>query len=119
MNGKPSEFKRRIEGTRVSSVLFVEDYLQMIFDDYGLTLYVWPEIEKRGIVMLNGQAGYRDALCNLINCRVIEATEKDDEIAILFTDGSYLTMSLRPEDRAGPESGLFFSQMGSLTIVWT
>jgi hypothetical protein len=112
-------FKSAIEGMRLSSVVFVEDYLQLVFDDYVLTMFVWPEISGGGKTFKYGSEGYRDALSRLVNRRVVEAIEDPGEkISVLFSSGDILSMSLREDDRTEVEAGSFCRTKGGLFIVW-
>jgi hypothetical protein len=77
-------------GEQLSSVTFVQDYLQLDFDGKKLTCYEWP------IVVLSGQRfdinvmQYRNALCSLI------AKEIKDTI---FIDAKMLELNFETEEQ--------------------
>ncbi len=48
-------------GQRLSSVEFVQDYLQLHFDDYTLTIYNRLRLESRGTYLADQRAGFKDA----------------------------------------------------------
>src|ERR1700686_1222650 len=53
----------KIVGEQLSSVEFVQDYVQLHFDGPTITAFVWPTLNLGGNIMCFGDAGYRDALC--------------------------------------------------------
>jgi hypothetical protein len=74
-----------IEGTELTAVEFVTDYLRLRFGDAGagpmLTLYVWPHVLLA-------------------------------DFSVEFESGTVIALSLREEDIDGPESGSY-SEDGS------
>src|SRR5580692_5452288 len=66
-----------IIGEQLSSVEFVQDYVQLRFDGPTLTAFVWPELRQ-------GEA-----------------------VIVEFEDGAIICVSLRAEDSVGPEAGHF------------
>ncbi|MGA8222488.1 MAG: hypothetical protein WB780_12605 [Candidatus Acidiferrales bacterium] len=97
-------------GEQLSSVEFVQDYLQLHFDGPALTLFVWPVIVLADQEAHFGEVGYRNVLCARIGRKVIEVSiDEEKAIVIHFDDGVSMTNSLRPEDRTGPEAGYFAS----------
>ena len=102
-------FIGRILGEQLSSVEFVQDYLQLHFDGPTLTLFVWPVVFATGQMYQLGKSGcFRDELCGRIAHKVVEVvTDDSDALTIRFDDSSSVVVSLRPEDRTGPETGYF------------
>ncbi len=106
-----------IVGLVLSSVEFVFDYVQFHF--HGSTLSAFSSLEVRdgeSLFRVN-TPGYRDALCRRIGI-VVDCVEvkEGQELVISFQDGGALRISLRPEDRAGPESATFSSASGGIWI---
>jgi len=96
-----------LEGRRLNSITFVEDYVQFTFDGPWLTLYHWPKISSVTDSYQLGVPGYRDALCGQIG-KIVKTTSVTGEVLKLeFTDGIAFESSLRDEDYVGPEAGLF------------
>jgi hypothetical protein len=101
-------FVDKIVGEPLSSVEFVMDYVQLHFAGPTLTLFVWPVVAVKEHETHFGEPGYRDALCGRITHIVTKVMMADDKaLSVQFDDGSAITVSLRPEDRTGPEAGYF------------
>ncbi len=98
----------RIIGEELTSVEFVQDYVQLRFHRPTLTLFSWPVVRIAGEAFRFGEAGYRDRLCERIGRKVVAASfREDDAIRITFDDGAEFNVSLKLEDREGPETGYF------------
>ncbi|MBB5341294.1 hypothetical protein [Tunturiibacter gelidoferens] len=97
-----------IEGQELSSVTFVQDYLQLDFNGPVLTLYHWPEVFRTEGSYAFGEPEYRDVLCAQIG-ESANTTSLVTGLAleIEFENGVILRSSLRDEDYEGPEAGLF------------
>ena len=84
-----------ILGEQLSSVEFVQDYLQLHFDGSTLTCYSWPKI----LVDFNSYEifdnGYRDAICKIIGCKIdkIYLNEKKS-LSILFDKEYQIILNL-------------------------
>jgi hypothetical protein len=97
-----------IEGEELKAVEFVEDFLQLRFGEPLLTLYAWPHVLLPDFSVAFGEPEYRNALCSLIGEQVATAVlEQDDALTIEFGNGLVLGLSLREEDKDGPESGSY------------
>jgi hypothetical protein len=97
-----------IVGEQLSSLEFVQDYVQLWFDGPNLTLFVWPSLHFPNRVVRFGEPGYRDELCARIGHKVVRAKIRSDEdIVIKFDDGVEIFVPLKPEARTGPEAGYF------------
>jgi hypothetical protein len=79
--------KSKLVGEQLSSVEFVQDYVQLHFDGRTLTAYIWPEIKIKDSIFRFGEIEYRNKLCNLIGVEVEDLFLKDKEfLIILFND---------------------------------
>lgn len=76
----------RLVGEQLSSVIFVQDYLQLDFDGKRLTLNVWPTVVRSEERISFGDAGYRDTLCGLIATTVTETSETETLITLRLGD---------------------------------
>jgi hypothetical protein len=87
---------KSILGEQLSSVEFVQDYLQLHFDGNTLTYYSWPNIIQ-GSRSLNIQTiGYRDALCEIISQKVIRILLFDNtQLDIFFDNDHQVSLSLK------------------------
>jgi hypothetical protein len=107
---KTLEFINLILGEQLSSVEFVQDYIQLHFDGPTLTLFAWPVVITNEKEHRFGTAtDYRDELCRRIGHKVLDVVTNNnlDSFRIRFDDGTDFAVSLRPEDRSGPEAGYF------------
>jgi len=110
---------RMVEGRELSAVTFVRDYLQLHFDGPFLNAYVWPVVVLPDAVPYSAATrGYRDKLCARIGCAVLSASETKDHIAISFADDSLFRISLRDEDRSGPEAAVLDDGSGQRWNTW-
>lgn len=97
-----------IVGEQLSSVEFVEDYVQWHFEGPTLTAFVPPTLRLHGRTIRFGEQGYRDELSARINHNVLAAYVRDgDAVIIEFDDEAAICISLKPEDQVGPEAGHF------------
>lgn len=94
----------QIVGYVLSSVTFVMDYVQLAFDGPALTAYTLPMISLETGTLKWVQPGYRDALCAQIGRRVERTSVDRDHVAIVFSGGAAISISLRDEDYCGPEA---------------
>ena len=94
-----------LKGCELSAVTFVRDYVQLQFDGPFLNCFVLPRVTVSETTFSSDSPGYRDALCGQIGKTVAGAAVEDDVVFhIFFADGSLIEISLRPEDRPGPEA---------------
>ena len=105
-----------IIGEALTAVEFVQDYLQLRFDQAFFTLFVWPEVaDADGIAVAFGQPGYRDALCSVIGENVTDAQfEEGQSLTLEFENSTVLALSLREEDIDAPEVGSFTGASGEV-----
>lgn len=104
---KPIPIEKTI-GQPLSSVEFVQDYVQLRFDGPTLTAFTWPILHVEGTMIRFNEPGYRDRLCERIGHRVLAAAFREAEaLSVKFDDEVEMSISLRPEDRQGPEAGYF------------
>ena len=106
-----------LAGEQLSSVEFVQDFLQLRFGEALLTLFVWPDVaDPDGISVGFGQLGYRDALCIAIGETVMQAEFNEGRsLTVEFENGIVFALSLRDEDLDTPEAGNYRSPSGDYT----
>lgn len=108
-----------IVGSQLSSVEFVQDYVQLHFDGPSLAAITHPVVAAGGTHFEWGSPGYRDALCERIGKTVQEvAVVGGRDIQIKFSDGPRILISLQPEDYRGPEAAVFIGAPGEAWVVW-
>ena len=98
---------RKLIGSKLSSIEFVMDYVQLRYDGPTLTAYTTPTVVRDNDKYAWGGSGYRDALCDQIS-HELRQVEVDEQVRLTFDDGVSVLISLRDEDYTGPES-LHFS----------
>ena len=99
-----------VVGRQLSSVEFVQDYLQLRFDGPCLTAITHPKVRVGKVWFEWGKPGYRDQVCDRIK-KVVTRTAVSDgrEIWIKFDDGACISISLRPDDYRAAEAVIFDS----------
>jgi hypothetical protein len=100
-----------LKSQRLSSVEFVQDYIQLHFDDYTMTLYNPVKILQGSDGLRQEQVGFKDALCNLIN-RVVRDVScmESDRVEVLFDSGSSVVVSIADKDYSALEAILLCSR---------
>jgi hypothetical protein len=113
-----------IEGETLSSVTFVQDYMQLDFNGPALTLFIWPEVFVLAGSQIGegsyafGEPGYRDALCLQIG-EAVERTSLEEGVAleIQFENETIFRTTLRDEDYDGPEAGQYTSGVAGDPLI--
>ena len=109
---------RSMIGLEVGSVVFVRDYLQIVFDGSTLNLVTWPSIEVDNKKYIENTPGYRDALCKLIDKTITKAVEhQKEQLIIYFSGDALMEVSLKDEDRRAVEAVMYYRD-GRLLKVW-
>jgi hypothetical protein len=107
-----------LRGAQVSSVVFIKDYVQLHLQaetdehtpfgnrvrDIHLNAITDPIVEVAGQRFAHGDDGWRDAMCQLIDRHVTGAVVDASEVRLDFDGDIFLRVSLREEDRVGPEA---------------
>ena len=92
-------------GEQLSAVTFVQDYVQLHFDGPRLTVFSHAAVLLGDKTFHWGKPGFRDALCDSIAKKITDArVAYGDSIAISFTDGSTIQVSLKDEDYRSAEA---------------
>jgi hypothetical protein len=100
-----------LKSQRLSSVEFVQDYIQLHFDDYTMTLYNPVKILQGSDSFGREQVGFKDALCNLINRVVLDVSyTKSNKVEVVFDSGSSVVVCIADKDYSGPEALLLRSR---------
>jgi hypothetical protein len=102
----------------LSSVEFVQEYVQLRFDGPTLTAYTPPTVGLASSgVLAWAQAGYRDALCDLIGSVVRSVEVQPDAVRLGFESGSAICVSLKDDDYRGPEALQFSLETGKTWVA--
>jgi hypothetical protein len=107
-------------GAELSAVCFVRDYTEFHFDgSIVLALGTVGVRQHTAVVLTECHPGWRDALCATISRALTRLHIVDgDSIAMYFGDGSTIWISLREDERLGPESAHFLPEIGKPLQVW-
>lgn len=76
--------KNKLVGEQLSSVEFVQDYIQLHFDGRTITAYIWPEVKIKNEIWRFGEIEYRNKLCSLIGIEVEDLFFQDKEFLVLL-----------------------------------
>lgn len=118
IEGEGAKVLHLLEGRELDAVTFVRDYVQFHFEGPLLNAYVWPTVLVGTVRHAAGTLGYRDELCARIGRTVSSAREANEHMSLSFNDGSSIEISLRIEDRSGPEAALLDDGSGRVWNVW-
>jgi hypothetical protein len=115
-----NNFLNILKGEKLSSVIFVMDYLQLDFNGNRLTLNLWPIVSVNNSSYKYGDQFYRDQLCSFITKKVSDDILKIDEVLILkFNDQNSIKMLLHPTNPeiCTPEILDFRDTAGNLYVL--
>jgi len=100
-------------GEQLSSVTFVQDYVQLSFDGPCLTLFTWPVVIISERAISKHEQNYKDALCAQIGIQIASTIlNPSDCLTILFSNSIILQVSLKDEDYVAAEAVMFQSDQG-------
>jgi hypothetical protein len=101
----------------MSQVVFVHDYLQLVFQDDIFTLYNSPEIRSAGAQMSRGSPGFCDALVALLGQRLTLVSANHAEPLILsFENGTRVIVPVSGRAASGPEAWRFGRTNGPVVV---
>ena len=93
-------------GEQLSSVIFVQDYLQIDFDGNRITLFVWPAVYSNGRYWKISDKEFRNEICGLI-AKIVKATQFHEKelLELTFADDTKISIPLNEDNPEinGPE----------------
>lgn len=102
----------------LSEVRFVHDYVQFIFWPHGLSVYARLCVSNGGRILSSSDARFYDSICTLIGQKLVAVTRVEKiKLELLFSAGTRLIVSLRPEDAVGPEIAMLSEANGASLMV--
>jgi hypothetical protein len=111
------EALRRLVGQRLASVVFAQDYLQLVWDDASLTVLNPMTVEGPDYILEPDNDLFPKRLVEFITDEPVGAEVTDHEVVrLLFRDGKAISISLRDKDYAGPEALIFRAQ--GMDVTW-
>ena len=102
----------------LSAVVFVQDYLQLVFNGACLTCYNWPTVQTESGTVFDCSHGFRDTICSQLASVVTKVDIMEDRLVITFSNGSDIGLSLVPTEESGVEAGVFSIPAQGILIVW-
>jgi hypothetical protein len=92
----------------LSQVVFIHDYLQLVFQDESFSIYNVANLKHRETELLQGSPGFCDALVSLIGQRVIAVSHTTEHaLSLSFGGGAQLLVLSGKLGGRGPEAFQF------------
>lgn len=96
----------------LKQVVFVHDYIQLVFADAGFSFYNPLRLVAGGVAVAHGEAGFADALVSLIGRKVISA-EGGGALSLTFDNAVELQVDASGD---GPEAFQFNGADGFIVV---
>jgi hypothetical protein len=116
-----SELERglhRLVGQRLVSVIFIQDYLQLVWDDALLTVFNPISVEGRGHILERDDDLFPKRLVEFILDEPVGVqVTKDEVVRLLFRDQKVIAISIQEKDYVGPEALIFRAEGMNATYV--
>jgi len=106
-----------IPASQLTQVVFVHDYLQLIFGEDVYCIYNRLELNAGTRVLQSGQPGFADALASLIGQRIkAVADEPGAVLDLIFGNHHVLRILKGVENESGPEAYNYFARGGFFVV---
>ena len=99
----------------LSQVVFVHDYLQLVFQGCGFSLYNVVTYCQGATTIRQGRPGFSDALVSLID-QTASVETQPGALLLRFSGGAILSFPTAGPDVRGPEAWQF-NRLGGPTVV--
>lgn len=97
-------------GRQLSSIEFVQNYVQLRFNGITLTVIALPHVVVRRFTYEPQMRDYRNMLCSLIGHTILNfAFVEDVKLEFELSDDTSLVISLKEEDYIAAEAVIFTS----------
>jgi hypothetical protein len=101
----------------LSQVVFIHDYLQLVFQEAGFSIYNVAAVEVEGKRIKQGQTGFCDAVVALIGQRVDTVSHSSSAaLCLVFEKGARFLVLSDDESIKGPEAFEFQEKDGPLVV---
>lgn len=97
---------REVVNEPLTAVAFVHDYVEFHFDGKVIRAFGGPTVERKGKAIGADEAGWRDALCELIGAEVrdlVFVSVAPQRLRVCFANETDLVVPLVASKRTGPE----------------
>jgi len=101
-----------IPSSPLTQVVFVHDYIQVVFDDACFSIYNEVELQQPGKCVRIGHPGFCDGLVSLMGQR-LNSVSVLPTLAMAFDSGAVLSVS---NIGAGPEAWEYSSSTGEVIV---
>ena len=89
----------------LSQVVFIHDYLQLVFQFESFSIYNLARVSQGGTVLTQGAPGFCDAVVSLIGQRIREASSTENYgLSLTFESGENFVVLSGSENIRGPEA---------------
>lgn len=86
-------------GSQLSSVEFVQDYLQLHFNGITLTCYIWPTVFEQEVEYSKHNSEYKNVLCRVISKIITDViVERKKLMQIFFGSESKIVLALNDDN---------------------
>lgn len=99
----------------LSQIVFIHDYLQLVFQDCAFTIYNRATFVREGVAVRQGEAGFCDLLVSLIDQNA-QAEARADHLLLKFTNGAEVVVPTAGPDAHGAEAWQF-GRLGGPCVV--
>lgn len=99
----------------LSQVVFVHDYLQLVFQECSFTIYNQATYTQGAIAIRQGGAGFCDALVSLIQQKV-QVDFAGNTLSLRFNSGAVVSVESSGAASRGPEAWQFGWFGGPLVV---
>jgi hypothetical protein len=99
----------------LSQVVFVHDYVQLVFQDCAFTLHNLATLTVGGVVLTQGEAGFCDALVSLIE-QPARVEASSGSLSLHFSGGAVVSVATSGAMVRGPEAWQF-CRLGGPAVV--
>jgi hypothetical protein len=114
----PDDPLQDIVGQNLSAVVFVQDYVQLLFDGPQMNIMTPLTVGSGASVTRSEEVAFRNALCAQIAKRVASVSaERGVAVTITFSDDSTISISLKEVDYPGPEAVLVRGDRNRWTVL--
>ena len=98
----------------LSEVVFVHDYLQLVFQDERLSVFNPCSLTAPGLKLRTGEPGFCDALVSLIGQTASACAQSSELLSLSFSGG--VVLAVLPDQSGSVEAFAFHSE-GNRVIV--
>lgn len=114
----PNDLLSRLVGRNLATVVFAKWYLHLTFAGPYLTCEVWPTVDVGDGDLRYGDAGYRDALCGLLDTPVIGTKEETGTGLVIEFEAGLVQIHPSNDELEGPEIALLSGFDDGAWMCW-